>query len=300
LRIRIVYFFEEALNSFRHNWVMSFAAILVVLVSVLLVGSFLIMGHMVGRVATGIEDKIEIDVYLKDSAPQEQIYAIERKIKAFKEVESVEFVSKKEALDIFIERNKDNKDLITQVAGNPLPASYRVFLKDPHTVEKVSTKINHFPEKDASIEEIKYGGREFIRRLFVVTRWLRVIMFILIIFLCFTSLALISNTIRLAIFARRKEIAIMRLVGASNWFIRWPFLLEGIIQGLAGALLAIAVLSSVKYVLLGKLENQMTWFVSTLQVNPQFYQNMLWILLASGVVIGSAGSIIALRRYLKI
>lgn len=299
MRIRIVYFIEEAISSFRHNWVMSFAAILVVLVSVLLVGSFLMMGHLVGKVASGIEEKVEIDVYLKDSAPQEDIYAIERKIKAFKQVDSVEFISKKEALEIFKKRNKNNQDLIANIPGNPLPASYRVFLKNPHAVEKVATKINYFPEKESAIEEIKYG-RQFVRKIFSVTRMLRLIMLLLIAFLSFASLALISNTIRLAIYARRKEIAIMRLVGASNWFIRWPFLLEGIVQGLAGALLAIGVLAAVKYILMGKLENQMGWLTATLQISPAFYQNLLLMLLASGVLIGAAGSAIALRRYLKI
>lgn len=298
MRVRIAYYIKEAFSSFHHNWVMSFAAILVVLFSVLLVGTFLVMGHVVDKVATDVEKKVEIEVFLEDTAPKEDVFSMKRKIEALKEAKSVEYISKKEALDIFIKRNKDNKDLIEQIAGNPLPASYRVFLKNPRLVEKTVAKIKRFPEYEKSVNDVDYG-KKIVGRLFAVTKWLRYIVLVLITFLCFSALALISNTIRLAIYARRREIAIMRLVGASNWFIRWPFLLEGIVQGLAGALLAIGVLAVTKQVVFGKLENQMSWFMSTLRISPDFYQNMLIMLLVAGVAIGAAGSLIALRRYLK-
>ncbi len=298
MRVRIVYFIEEAISSFKHNWVMSFAAIMVVLVSVLLVGFFMLLGHVGSKITTGIEQKVEIEVFLKDSAPKEEIYSIERKIKAFKEIKEVEFISKEKALKIFIKRNQNNQALIKQIPGNPLPASYRVFLNDPHDVEKAAKKINRFPEKSASIEDIRYG-KEYVNKIFTVTRWLRIIALVMIIFLIFSALALISNTIRLAIYARRKEIAIMRLVGASNWFIRWPFFIEGIVEGLIGALLAISLLASVRYILLSKLETQMQ-FMSALQINPIFWRNLLIMLLGSGVIIGALGSVIALRRYLKV
>lgn len=301
MRIRVIYFLEEALSSFRHNAVMSFAAIVVVLFSVLMVGIFMILGNTFQNVSTEVEKRVEIDVFLRDGAPQEQVYAIERKIKAFKEVESVDYVSKKEALAIFKKRFKNQEELISEIPGNPLPASYRVKLKDPHDVEKVAQRIEHFPERQTAMEKkgaIQYG-KELVSRLFLIIRLLRIIIFALIIILILSSLGLISNTIRLAVYARRKEIAVMRLVGASNWFIRWPFLLEGILQGLAGAILAISVLASLKYALFGILEKELR-FMASLEVNPYFYQNLLLMLLASGIVIGATGSLIALRRYLKI
>ncbi|TET55239.1 MAG: ABC transporter permease [Actinobacteria bacterium] len=219
-------------------------------------------------------------------------------MKAIKEIKEVEFISKEKALEIFIKRNQNNQALIKQIPGNPLPASYRVFLKDPHDVEKVAKRVNRFPEKSASIEDIRYG-KEYVNKIFTVTRWLRLIALVMIIFLIFSALALISNTIRLAIYARRIEVAIMRLVGASNWFIRWPFFIEGIVEGLIGALLAISLLASVRYILLSKLETQMQ-FMSALQINPIFWRNLLIMLLGSGVIIGALGSVIALRRYLKV
>lgn len=298
MRIRVIYFIEEALSSFRHNWVMSFAAIMVVLVSVLIVGFFMVLGHIGSKVTSDLEKKVEIEVFLKDAAPKEEIYSIERKIKTFNQIKEVEYISKEKALEIFIRRNKNNKGLIDQIPGNPLPASYRVILKDPHDVEKIAKKIKHFPEKSASIENIQYG-KDIVNKIFAVTGVLRYIALGLGIFLVLAALALISNTIRLAIYARRREIAIMRLVGASNWFIRWPFFLEGIIEGLIGALLAIGILSSVRYALLSKLELQLQ-FMSALQISPVFWRNLLLILLGSGVVIGALGSVIALRRYLKI
>ncbi len=298
MRIRVGYFAKEAVDSFRHNMVIGFAAIVVVLFSLLLVGGFVLMTQFIGQVATDIEQKVEIEVFMKDSAPKEDVYAIERKIKALKDVDSVEYISKKEALEIFVKRNRNNQDLIQDLPGNPLPASYRVFLKNPQKVEDVAEKINLFSEKEGSIESMNYG-RDYVRKIFAVTNWLRFLMLAGIILLSVVSLMLIANTIRLAIYARRKEIAIMRLVGASNWFIRWPFLLEGIIEGLAGSLLAIGVLATLRYIFQSKLESSLQ-FLASVQISPAFFQNLLVILLASGMLIGAAGSMIALRRYLKI
>jgi cell division transport system permease protein len=300
VRNRINYYFKEAIDSFTRNWVMSFAAIMVVLISVLLVGFVLIMGHIVGKVTTSLEDRVEIEVYLSDAAPAATVNSFGNKIKNFPEVQTVKHISKDEAMKIFKQRYKNNPSLIEEINGNPLPASYKITLKDPHKVGVVANKIKALPEKDQVVKQnsdIKYA-QQLVQRLFVITYYLRWIMIILVIFMAMASLALISNTVRMAIYARRKEIAVMRLVGASNWFIRFPFILEGIIQGLAGAVLAIVIIHLVKSILFSKVQASISFF--PLGISTAFYQLLLFWLLLAGMAIGAIGSTIALRRYLRV
>lgn len=279
---------------------MSFAAIMVVLISVLLVGFVLIMGHIVSKVTEDLEDRVEIEVYLADSAPKTSIDSFGDKIQGIPEVDTVKFISKDDAMGIFKQRYKNNPSLIEEISGNPLPASYKITLKDPRRVDKVAEKIKGLPEKDQVVKQdsdIKYA-QQLVQRLFVITYYIRWIMIILIIFMALASLALISNTVRMAIYARRKEIAVMRLVGASNWFIRFPFILEGIIQGLAGAILAIIIIHLVKAVLFTKVQASISFF--PLGISTAFYQQLLLWLILAGMAIGAFGSTIALRRYLKV
>lgn len=296
MKIRIFYFLREALDSFRKNWVMSFAAITVVFFSVLFVGGVLLIGHIANNMATELEEKVEIEVFLKDNVSPSEVRSFQDKISSWKEVQSVEYVSKDEALGIFKKRWKDNPDMIKAISGNPLPASYKIRLEDPHDVGKVAKRIRSQPEKKI-IDDLKYAAK-VVRRLFKVTNIIRWIMIIFIAFLSFAALALISNTIRLAIYARRKEVAIMKLVGASNWFIRWPFLLEGFLQGLAGALLAVLVIIISKIYLFNKIEVTVPFL--PIRIYPEVFAQILIYLMLAGIIIGGMGSTIALRRFLKV
>lgn len=279
---------------------MSFAAVMVVLVSVLLVGTVLIMSHIIGNISRDLEDRVEIEVFVSDAATPALIQSFGDKIKGFPEVDYIKFISKDEAFKIFKERFKNNPNMIEEISGNPIPASYRITLKDPHKIFKVANKIKNLPDKDQVVEkdsDIKFA-QKLVKSLFKVTYYLRWVMTVLIIFMAMASLALISNTVRLAIYARRKEIAVMRLVGASNWFIRFPFILEGIIQGLAGAILAIAIIALVKSILFSKVQAQINIF--PLGIGSDFYRLLLIWLILAGASIGAIGSSIALRRYLKV
>jgi len=295
VRIRVYYFLAEAYDSFRRNWVMSFAAVMVVFISVLLVGSITFLGHIVGKITSDLENKVEIKIFLKDSATKEQVQSFEAKIKELKEVKTVVYITKDQALVDFKERHKNQPELIEQISGNPLPASYELSLKNPRDANKVAGKLENLPERKTVVEKINYA-RETIQKLFKVTGWIRVIFLVLITFLCFASLALISNTIRLAIYSRRKEVAVMRLVGASNWFIRWPFLLEGILQGLIGAILAVLLLLAIKAFVLAQFQSSVPWL--PIDINSSFYNLLVFWLMLAGIAIGAAGSTIALRRYL--
>lgn len=306
MRLNILYYFKEALISFRRNWVMSLASVTTIFVSMLLVGAFVIIGIIVGGMTRQLERRVEIIVYLKDGlAATEQSRAeldgFQKAVLDMPEVESVTYVSKTEAMERMRERLKEDKDMLEQVQGNPLPASYEIKMKDPREVETVVGKIKAVPSFRNIVNDpesdVNYGQKT-VRRLFQLTRIGRIVFGVFIVLLAFASLVLIANTIRLGIFARRKEIAIMRLVGASNWFIRWPFLVEGMLQGAIGAALAIAVIAIAR----ARFFPQVTGVLAFMHVSlsaSDFSQLML-VLAVAGVIIGLMGSAIALRRFLKV
>lgn len=306
MKRRLFYFIREALNSFRKNWVMSVAAVATVFLSLCLVGIFSLFAFLGGMLIKGQESKVEIEVFLKDNAPPDQVQGLQNRINSWPEVTRAEYISKAQALKKLKGWLKDSPEILESLSGNPLPASIRIRLKNPREVENVAVKVTKQPNIDEVVgdlkKDIKYG-QQYVPKLFAVTRVLRWIGIIFVAVLCFASLVLIVNTIRLAIFARREEIAIMRLVGASNWFISFPFVLEGILQGIIGAILATITLYAVKTFLFKFKTIQFLNWVGV-EFNYSALLNQYYLLLAgliiSGIVIGALGSIIALRRYLKV
>lgn len=306
MRLNILYYFREALTSFKRNWVMSLASVTTIFVSMLLVGAFVIVGIVVGGMTRQLERRVEIIVYLKDGLPgteqgRADLDAFQKAVLALPEVETVTYVSKTEALERMRERLKDDAEMLEQLQGNPLPASYEIKMRDPRQVEVVVSKLKAIPPfksiVDKADRDVVYGQKT-VRRLFQLTRVGRIVFGVFIALLAFASLVLIANTIRLAIFARRKEIAIMRLVGASNWFIRWPFLVEGMLQGAIGAVLAILVIAVARGQFFPQIEGVLQFMHVSLSSGD--FGRLMLVLAASGVVIGFMGSAIALRRFLKV
>ncbi len=270
-----------------------------------------------GQVIKKLEDKVEIEVFLEGldgPAPAagttagtvgrwDQAQQFGNTVRAWDEVEKVEYISKERALEIFKKNFRNSPEVISQIEGNPLPASYSISLKNPRDVEKVANRIKKLPyikEISGDAEKnVKYG-RDTVRKLFQVTRWISIAAAGFATLLIFVSLVLITNTIRLAIFARRKEIGIMRLVGASSWFIRWPFLLEGMLEGLTGALIAIFVLTGLWRTFFANLATGKVFAFLTFNFDQSAFIRLAFLLALSGAAIGAAGSFIALRRFLKI
>ena len=215
-----------------------------------------------------VEQKVEITVFLKtDPDPTTaQVEAMQTKIVGWTEVKSSTFVSKDEALQRLKDDFKDDPSILAGLTGNPLPASFEIALRDPQTVSAVAARF----DGDPIVDQVNYG-KEIADKIFSVTSQARNFLLVFIGLLGIVAILLISNTIRLSIFARKREVEIMKLVGATNWFIRWPFLIEGVFVGFVAV-----PLDAVPYV------------VVTL------------ILLAVGVVIGAVGSGIGLRRFLKV
>jgi cell division transport system permease protein len=290
---RISFFLREAFGSLRRNYFMTIAALVTVFLSMVVLGGVLAFVYSTNALLREVESKVEVTVYLKDTAAEQEITAMQSEISSWTEVKTVTFVSKDEALARLKEDFADNPEIFQQLRSNPLPASFEISLKDPKTVDAVAAR---FTGRE-SVDEVRYG-KEIAQKLFNFTNQARNFLLIFIVLLGVVAILLISNTIRLSIFARRREVEIMKLVGATNWFIRWPFLIEGVTVGFLGAIAAIFVVLVTSSVLMGHLRSSLPFMSMPLNAVP--YVALAFILLAVGVVIGAAGSGIGLRRFLKI
>lgn len=298
------YFVLEALSSFRRNWVMSFVAVITIYLSLLLVGVFVVSGMLVNNIVTGVEQKVNITIFVKDGAAQGDVKALQDSMVANPAVKNVSYVSKEQALQRFKQQMKESPEIIKQLDTNPLPASLEIELKDPKTVKAVVAQVKAVPSFTKVISypndperDLRYG-QQIIDRLFAFTQVVRVVESVFIAMLGVVSVVLIGNTIRLAIYSRRREIGIMRLVGASNWFIRTPFLFEGMLQSIIGALLAILTLVALQAFVMPRIELVLQFLHLTL--SGAALAQLSAILLVSGIVIGLLGSATALRRYLRV
>ncbi len=304
MSINIGYFVRESAQNFRRNWVMSLGAVITIYLSLLLVGIFIATGFVVNSVVESVEDKVTIQVFIKDGAATEDVNALQEQLLADALVEGVDYTTKDEALQKFKEDMEQSPEIIDQLEGNPLPASLDVTLKDPRTVEQMVSTIkknaifmNVADRPDSPEESLKYG-QQIVNKLFAFTRVIRIIEVVFVVMLGVVSLIFINNTIRLAIYARRKEIGIMRLVGASNWFIRTPFLLEGVFQSLIGASLAILSVVALQAAILPRLKDALPFMAVTLSGTAT--AQIAVALIVAGTAIGLAGSWLAMTRYLKV
>lgn len=290
MRVRTFkYFFKESFTSLIRNRWMSLASIGAVASALIVFGSFLLLSVNFDYILKDVESQVEITAYLEDSVEQESIAKLNRDIAAISEVKEIKFISKEEAIEEF--KEQVGKELLEGIE-NPLPNSFRIKVNDPHEVAAVAEKIERF----AGIEEVKYG-KGIVEKLFNIIYWLRMIgLAIMIVFAC-VSIFIISNTIRLTVFARRREISIMRYIGATDWFVRWPFLIEGMILGLIGSLVAIGVLAlAYKYLYITvKLNIPM---ISLLPIEG-FYEYALGFL-GIGMLIGAFGSSFSIKRFLNV
>jgi cell division transport system permease protein len=292
---RISFFLKEAFGSLRRNYFMTIAALVTVFLSIVVLGGVLVFVYTTDALLKEVEQKVEITVYLKtDPDPtQDEIDAMQSEILSWPEVKNSVFVSKQDALERLKEDFKDNPEILEGLTGNPLPASFEVALVDPQSVDEVASRF----EEKTIVDEVRYG-KEVADKLFSFTSQARNFLLIFIVLLGIVAILLISNTIRLSIFARKREVEIMKLVGATNWFIRWPFVIEGITVGFFGALAAVVVVLLLNSFLVGRIRESMPFMAVPLDAVP--YALVTLLLLAVGVVIGAAGSGIGLRRFLKV
>ncbi|NPD31151.1 ABC transporter permease [Eggerthellaceae bacterium zg-1084] len=300
----LVYFFRESLRGFTRNLSTTLGSIITIFLSLLIIGIFLVGGALVDRVVNSVESEVSITVYLADGASKSDVSALQSAIQGMEGVSTVSYTTKTQALERFKEMNAGSSIADQLGDENPLPASINVQLSDPKLVESVAEQIQAnslfksvCDSPDNPDKSINYGQKT-VERLFSVTNYIRYVGVALIGLLIFIAMVFINNTIRLAILARRKEIAIMRLVGASNGFIRGPFLMEGALHAVIGSLLAVGSIELVRQLLIPRFQAELPFL--TIDVALATYLFVYLGLVVSGLVIGFIGSALAMRRYLKV
>ena len=288
------YFIKETYKSIRRNGFMSFASISTVAVSLLVLGMFLMIFLNTNNLAQYLENQVQISVYMQDSATDKELASVKDKLTKMPGVVKVTQVSKQEALERFRKRLGDQDQLLNSLGKeNPFPNSFEVQVDNPERIKVLTPQIGQLNK----VETAKFG-QEVVEHLFQLTKILRFGGILLVVFLAMATLFIISNTIRLTVFARRKEVIIMKYVGATDWFIRWPFILEGMTLGLFGAVVAFILINSIYSGLLTRIHATLA-FLPLLPTSPLLFYVDLF-LLAAGTGIGALGSYISLRKFLRV
>ncbi len=310
---RILFFISEALRALRRSAAPSIAAIVTVVVTTLLLGVLVPVLRASESKTEDVREQIGLEVFLFDDATKAEIEELRSEIVAIPHVEAVEFVSKKEALQELRREEKDSaivgsfselrrNDIPESLQGNPLPRSFDVSLADASNLEAVSTALQPTnnagqPKPISPIIDQVSENRAFASDLRSVTDAVKIVLGVIAVLLLVASLMLIANTIRLSIYARRREVEVMRLVGATNWFIRWPFMIEGVLVGLLGAAIAVGILWLGKVTIVDPLADN---FALVDNFSTVGFLPLVLVLIASAIVVSALGSGITLRRFLRI
>lgn len=301
--IRPRYFFSETFTSLKRNFFMGFAAITTVAITLFIVGFFAIIVYDIQGIISSIKSDVELAVYLEDNISEELKEYIEQYIISWEETDAVRYISKEQALERFKKQN-EGSDILKEIEGNPLPASFEITLNNPEKIDRVALR---FYDKDGNciegVDEVIYG-RNYVNTLFSITATIGTIAFLIIIALLLAAVVLIFNTIRLSIYARRKEIEVMKLVGATNWFVRIPFLFEGFFEGFAGSVVSIILLYFINKFLWIRVERVIVDTMRIKELAIVGSGNVISYIYIGVVVLGGLvgllSSAIALRRYVKV
>ena len=290
MRVRI--FVGEALRSITANLSTTIAATMTVLIGMFLLGLFIALGSWVVSWTDNVKREVLVKVFFEKDARPAEINAVRNRLVQMDEVKKVVYVSPDDAL----RRMKEKfPELTENLASNPLPPAFEVTPKDAENVDAIAAKLDPAP---AGVDKVDYAQKK-TERVLKVARVIELVFLAASLILLVASIILIANTIRLSIFSRRREIEVMKLVGASNWFVRGPFMLEGLICGLAGALIAVVLL------FLGRELALPAVFSDTIKdagsdVRAWSFPVIAGILVAAGLVLGALGSGITLRRFLRV
>jgi len=299
MAINFNYFLKESSSSMRRNMALTLAAIMVTSISLILLGFVGMIVHAGNGLATNLKYRVdEIRVFLKDDVTTEERESLERFIRKMTEVKSVRYISKEQALEDFKNMYKDQADMLKQIEGNPLPAEFKIRMLDPKYNHIVAQRLQSRPEisKDSSgKKEIKFP-EDVVNKVLRWTGAIQNVGLVIVVAFGIVAIALVSITIRMAIYSRRKEIGIMKLVGATNWFIRWPFIMEGVIEGFLGAIVAILAALVLHAWLISKVEHA----AESNLVGGAYLAVLSLLLIVIGIIIGAIGSAFALRRYIEV
>ncbi|MBP1932588.1 permease-like cell division protein FtsX [Ammoniphilus resinae] len=286
---------EGSRNITRNGW-MSFASMSSVAITLFILGVFLLLALNVNHIANVVERQVEIRVFVKQGVEKVEVDKLAEKLKDFSQVESVTFIPKEEGLENFKKSFGDKAYWFEGLEKeNPLSDEFVVKTKDPVETEMVAERIKNLPY----VESVNYA-KDMIKKLFTITTMIRNVGIGFIVALAFTAMFLIANTIKLTIVARRREIEIMKLVGATNSFIRWPFFIEGLLMGGLGSVVPILLLLLGYRYLIDLVQVDLNlYFLDLLPLNPLAWQLSV-LLMGIGAFIGVWGSMMSVRRFLKV
>jgi cell division transport system permease protein len=298
--VRIVFFLREAMRAMRRNAAPSFAALATVLVTMLVLGVFIPIVQATKGAANSVRSRVMVDVYMRTSATAADDARVRSELLAVRHVKSVQFVPKDQA---YQQQSKQDPQAYALLGFNPLPDTFHVLSDNPSNVLAVRSALTPpagaggvATPIDPAIQSVS-NKKTDTRKILEVTNLVTITAAVLTVLLTLASILLIANTIRLSLYARRREVEVMKLVGATDWFIRWPFVIEGMIVGAAGALLAIAVLGVTKVALLDPLANNWTLIAAPRTIA---FTALVVVLIGAGVVVSAIGSGLSLRRFLRV
>ena len=294
MRFNFGFFMREALKNLRLNLLMSITAITTTFICIVVLGVAWLVSAHVGGVTSSVRQDVSVEAYFPPDATQEEIDGIISDVKSWPEVSGVNYVSEEEALAAFKETFADRPELSENLAPGVLPASIQIQLEDPSEAEAVAQRLEQ--EKGFTDDNLSYP-QQTIERLNSVTSYMIWGLYGATMLFLISSVLLISNAIRLSIFARRKEIEVMKLVGASDSFVRTPFVFEGMVQGLIGAGLAALTVIWINFLFIDWARDALPFVpISADAVNPIL---LLLVLVVVGVVIGVVGSFLSVTRFLR-
>jgi cell division transport system permease protein len=289
------------LSFWRNKWLSS-AAISMMSLAILSITSLILINVLINSLTANLEDKIDVSVYFKLDTSEDEILAVRNELVELPQVRSIEYVSTEEALARFKERHKDNQVLmqsLKELDSNPLEASLNIKAQRASQYEAIANFFNQNQYQEI-IDKINYlENKAVIARLSSMTITIRQVGFVILLVLAILAVLVTFNTIRLTIYSARKEIKVMKLVGASNWFIRGPFIVEGALYGVIAALIALFIL----YPLLWYLSPKITAYLPGTDLLYFFQANFITLFLFQvviGVGLGTVSSLVAIRRYLEV
>ncbi len=297
--MRIGFFLREAVRATRRTGAPSFAALATVLVTMLVLGVFIPIVQATNGAANSVRSRVLVDVYMRQRATAADEARVRQELLAVAHVKSVQFVSKQQA---YAQQAKVDPQAYQLLGANPLPDTFHVIPDNPGNVLAVRTALTPAGSDgrpgviDPAIQSVS-NKKSDTRKILEVTNLVTITAAALTVLLTIASILLIANTIRLSLYARRREVEVMKLVGATDWFIRWPFVLEGVVVGAAGALLAIAVLGIAKVALLDPLANNWTLIAAPQTIS---FTALVAVLMVAGVLVSALGSGLSLRRFLRV
>jgi cell division transport system permease protein len=297
--MRIGFFLREAIRAMRRNAAPTFAALATVLVTMLVVGAFIPIVQATNGAASGVRDRVMVDVYFKTDATSGQETRVRRELLAIPHVRRLQFVSKQQA---YAQQSKIDPAAYALLSTNPLPDTFHVIPDNPSNILLIRNALMpRGPDGqammiDPAIQNVS-NHTDDTKKVLQVTKLVTITAAVLGILLVIASVLLIANTIRLSLYSRRREVEVMKLVGATDWFIRWPFVIEGMVVGALGAFLALAVLGITKVALLDPLATN--WHLIA-QPHTIPFTGLVAILIGASIGVSAAGSGLSLRRFLRV